>query len=62
VFDSDYRRNASSIAVDTGSALLGDNAVSALWLLALALIVKMTATIFTFGIKVSITKLLFAYP
>jgi hypothetical protein len=57
-FGSDYRRNTSSVVVDTGSAPLGDNAISALWLLALALIVKMTATIFTFGIKVSKAGLL----
>jgi len=37
---------------DTGSALLNSSGIRAVWMLMLALLFKMAATIFTYGIKV----------
>ena len=39
-------------ASDTGSALLNSSGIRAVWMLMLALLFKMAATIFTYGIKV----------
>jgi len=40
---------------DVVSGPVGDQAVSALWQLSLALIFKMIVTVFTFGLKVRLT-------
>jgi len=54
---SDYRLNLNmtDMTPDVVSGPVGDQAVSALWQLSLALIFKMIVTVFTFGLKVRLT-------
>jgi len=52
---SDYRLNLTDVTSDVVSGPIGDQAVTALWQLSLALIFKMIVTIFTFGLKVCLT-------
>ena len=50
---SDYRLNVNMTdESDVVSGPIGDQAVSALWQLSLALVFKMIVTVFTFGLKV----------
>ena len=51
---SAYQRTiaTNSSGTDTGSALLNNSGIRAVWMLMLALLFKMAATIFTYGIKV----------
>ena len=53
VMCSDYHMNVTDISSDVISGPIGDQAVSAIWQLSLALVFKMIVTVFTFGIKVS---------
>jgi len=57
VICSAYQRSASvdGSSPDTSSALLNSSGIRAVWMLMLALLFKMAATIFTYGIKVVIT-------
>jgi len=54
---SDYRLNVTDITSDVISGPIGDQAISAVWQLSLALVFKMVVTVFTFGIKVSLLSL-----
>ncbi|XP_018023320.1 H(+)/Cl(-) exchange transporter 5 isoform X2 [Hyalella azteca] len=48
----DYQRNFTNVNSAIETAAAGPGVLRAIWLLALALIFKMTMTVFTFGIKV----------
>ncbi|KAB7504952.1 H(+)/Cl(-) exchange transporter 3 [Armadillidium nasatum] len=52
LFSHDYQRNYTNVNTAIEIAAAGPGVFKALWLLALALIFKCVATVFTFGIKV----------